>query len=84
MPNGAFRVASETLYLPSVPRGVPSGIGNREGSVSGRQGEARMQQTQQQMQQIFHILVLIELAVVVTAPVLVAVVAYWEWRHGRW
>jgi hypothetical protein len=43
-----------------------------------------MQQTQQQMQQIFHILVLIELAVVVTAPVLVAVVAYWEWRHGRW
>jgi len=30
----------------------------------------------QQMQQIFHILVLIELAVVVTTPVLVAVVAY--------
>ena len=80
MPNGAFRVASETLYLPSVPRGVPSGIGNREGSVSGRQGEAKMQQ----MQHIFHILALIELALVVSTPVLVAVVAYWEWRHGRW
>ena len=25
--NRAFRVAFETLYLPSGPRGVPSGIG---------------------------------------------------------
>jgi hypothetical protein len=37
-----------------------------------------------QIQQILHILVLLELALVVTTPVLVAVVAYWEWRHGRW
>jgi len=43
-----------------------------------------MQQLQQQRQQIFHILVLLELALVVTTPVLVGVVAYWEWRHGRW
>jgi hypothetical protein len=77
--NRVFRVAFETLYLPSGPRGVPSGI-ETEREVLGRQGEARMQQ----MQHIFHILALIELALVVTTPVLVAVVAYYEWRHGRW
>ncbi len=29
-------------------------------------------------------LILIELVVLVTALVIAGVVAYWEWRHGRW
>jgi hypothetical protein len=31
-----------------------------------------------------HDLILIELVVLVTALVIAGVVAYWEWRHGRW
>ncbi len=59
------------------------GLYDRGGALLHLLADAK-EEARMPMPPFVHDLILIELVVLVTALVIAGVVAYWEWRHGRW